>query len=179
MDGDRRRQAMAIDAAFRTGDMAALRAALGDPVAFPRVPMPWGLGLSEHVLEYAIYWSPLPFIEALIRLGAEVDCRDGGGFPALMAALSSDRPDRFALIGLLLDHGADIHAHGVNDWTPLHHAVWLKDLEAVRLLLARGADASIRTRIDDCTTPLEDARSLGFDAAAAAMHEAMIKAGSR
>lgn len=175
MDGDRRRQAMAIDAAFRTGDMTALRAALGNPAEFPRMPLPWGLGLSEHILEYAVYWSPLPFIEALIRLGAQVDYRDDGGFPALMAALSSDRPDRFALIDLLLDHGANLHAHGFNDWTPLHHAVWLKDLEAVRLLLARGADASIRTRIDDQTTPLEDAEALGLDAAAAAMREAMAQ----
>lgn len=175
MDPDRRRQALAIDAAFRAGDMAALRAALGNPPDFPRVAMPGGLGVGEAILEYAIYWSSLPFVEALIRRGAEVNYRDHGGFPAVMAALSTDRPDRFALIELLLEHGADLCVHGINDWTPLHHAVWLKDLEAVQFLLARGADPTVAVRIDDRTTALEDAESLGFETAAAAIRDAMGK----
>jgi hypothetical protein len=33
------------------------------------------------------------------------------------------------------------------------------NVEAVRLLLARGADRDLRTRIDDCDTPLEMARA--------------------
>ena len=122
----------------------------------------------------------MSFIEALIRLGAQVDYRDDGGFPALMAALSSDRPDRFALIDLLLDHGADIHAHG---FKRLDAAAPCGVAERIWRRCGccwRGAPMRRSApRIDDCTTPLEDARSLGFDAAAAAMHEAMLKAGSR
>jgi hypothetical protein len=35
------------------------------------------------------------------------------------------------------------------------------DVEALRILVRHGADLSIRTEIDDCTTPLEEARHLG------------------
>jgi len=38
-------------------------------------------------------------------------------------------------------------------------------LEAVELFLAHGADPHARTRIDDCTTPLEDAERTGFSEA--------------
>jgi len=50
-------------------------------------------------------------------------------------------------VELLLNHGADIHSLSVRfNWpddkgeTPLHHAASLSHLEAVRVLLARGAD---------------------------------------
>jgi hypothetical protein len=36
----------------------------------------------------------------------------------------------------------------------------------MRILLDFGADPALRTRIDDCTTPMEDAASAGFDEAA-------------
>ena len=45
-----------IDAAFRAGDLAALRAAVEDPKTLPNGPMPLPIG---SCLEYAIYHSPL------------------------------------------------------------------------------------------------------------------------
>jgi hypothetical protein len=41
-----------IDAAFRAGDLAALRAAVDDPAVVPNGPMPLTIGAC---LEYAIY----------------------------------------------------------------------------------------------------------------------------
>ncbi len=35
------------------------------------------------------------------------------------------------------------------------------DVDALRALVAHGADPSIRTQIDDYATPLEEARNLG------------------
>jgi ankyrin repeat protein len=35
------------------------------------------------------------------------------------------------------------------------------DVEALRLLVQYGADLNIRTDVDDYSTPLEEARSLG------------------
>ena len=164
------RQFQAVDAAYRAGDMAALRTALNDPDGFPNCPLPHGLGVSDYPLEYALYWSPLPFIVALIDLGSDVNREDTAGFPSLIAALSTDRPDRLDIVRLLLDRGADVHQRGLNDWTPLHYAVSLRDLPAVDLLLACGADPHAPTRIDECTTALEDAERAGFIEAAARMH---------
>jgi len=61
----------------------------------------------------------------------------------------------------------------VNDWTPLHHAVARRDLAAVRLLPAHGADPHVRTRMDELTTPPEDAEAAGFIEAAQSMREAI------
>ncbi|TIR71226.1 MAG: ankyrin repeat domain-containing protein, partial [Mesorhizobium sp.] len=93
----------------------------------------------------------------------------------IIAALSTERPDRLQLIQILLEQGADPNMRGVNDWTPLHYAVAQRDAEAIRLLLASGADPSLRTRIDDCETALEGADRAGFEAGASLLREAMSR----
>ncbi len=150
----------AIDDAYRKGDIDALLVALGDPADFPNSLHPWDLGLGDCPLEYAIYWSPLAFIETLLDRGANPNYPDRAGFSSLIAALSTDRPDRLELLRLLLSRGADIAQRGLNDWTPLHYAVSRDDVPAIELLLAHGADVDARTRIDDFATPLEDAERL-------------------
>lgn len=116
----RHRLFKAIDHAFRVGDFEALDALLGGSRWFDEV-MPVELGLG-HPLEYAIYWGPIAFIEALIDAGANPNYLDSGGFPAIMATLSTSRSDKLDVIRLLLQQGADPDARGVNDWTPLHYA---------------------------------------------------------
>lgn len=161
------RHAIEIHAAFVNGDLAGLQRALGDPPAFPDAALPPGVG--EHCLEYAIYHSPLAFIRTLLERGADPNYAHAGGFPSLLAALSTDRPDRYEILELLLEHGADVQQRGVNDHTPLHHAAARDDAVAVRLLLARGADPHARTRVDDLATPLEEAERLGCARAARAL----------
>jgi hypothetical protein len=151
----------AVDAAYRSGDLEALLTALGDPPGFPNSAHPWDLGLGDFPLEYAIYWSPLAFVRTLLDHGADPNYPDQAGFPSLIAALSTERPDRLELVRLLLAAGADVQQRGVNDWTPLHYAVSLDDPGAIELLLAHGADPNARTRIDDCATPLEEAEMFG------------------
>lgn len=161
--------ARAIDAAYKRGDLAALRTLLGEPPDFPNCRGPAGGG--EIILEYAIYHSPLAFIRSLLELGADPNYEDHAGFPSLIAALSTDRADRYEMVELLLAFGADIQARGINDWTPLHYAAATDDQDGIRLLLARGADPSARTRIDDCATPLEEAEILGRSAAVRLLRE--------
>lgn len=150
----------AIDDAYRKGDLVALLVALGDPADFPNSLHPVDLGLGDFPLEYAIYWSPLAFIQTLLDHGANPNYPDRAGFPSLIATLSTDRPDRLELLRLLLSRGAETAQRGLNDWTPLHYAVSRDDVPAIKLLLAHGADVTARTRIDDFTTPIEEAERL-------------------
>jgi ankyrin repeat protein len=125
------------------------------------------------VLEYAIYHSPLPLIRALLEAGADPNPPEGqhAGFPPLHAALSklrrevpgsAPRGDVPELLRLLLAHSADPNQRGLNDWTPLHVAALADSDEAVGILLDAGADPRLRTRIDDCLTPREEAEKAGL-----------------
>jgi cytohesin len=48
------------------------------------------------------------------------------------------------LITLLVDHGADVNAHGMMEYTLLHQAVLDSDLDRAALLLAKGADVNAK-----------------------------------
>ena len=156
-----------IDAAFKAGDLEALRAAVENPAAIPNGVMPLAIG---PCLEYAIYHSPIGFIRTLLEIGADPNVNDGG-FPPLIAALSCSHPqpgspgrtDVIEIVRLLIAHGADLAQRGINDYTPLHAAVAWHNVAALRLLLEAGADPRLRTRIDDYETPREMARKAGFD----------------
>ena len=52
-----------IDAAFKAGDLDALRAAVDDPDIVPNGPMALVIG---PCLEYAVYHSPLACIRTLL-----------------------------------------------------------------------------------------------------------------
>jgi ankyrin repeat protein len=170
-----------IDAAFRAGDLAALRSAVDDPAQVPNGPMPIAIG---PCLEYAIYHSPLPFVRTLLEIGANPNPDDHAGFPPLIAALSCSqsrdaspgRRDVVAVMRLLLEFGADPNQRGLNDYTPLHMAVGERNLAALELLLEKGADPRLRTRIDECETPREGAEKANLDdfAARLAAGEARI-----
>jgi ankyrin repeat protein len=168
----RHRLFQAIDEAFKTGDFAGLGKALGGSPRWFDEDMPFELGLG-HPLEYAIYWSPLRFIEELIGAGSDPNYQDDAGFPALHALLSTSRNDRYELLALLLGAGSDPNQRGFNDWTPLHRAVAIRDVEAIRLLLEAGADPRLRTRIDECATALEEAEAAGCDDCASLLRRAM------
>ena len=154
-----------IDEAFQKGDLDALRAAVDDPSVIPNGQMPITVG---SCLVYAIYHSPLAFIRTLLEIGADPNAPADDGFPPLMAALSSGRDvpgakprrDVDDVIRLLLSSGCDPNQRGINDYTPLHMAVAERNALAVQILLDGGGDPDLRTRIDDCETPLEMARAI-------------------
>jgi ankyrin repeat protein len=128
-------QVLRIHAAFKAGDLAALRA-----------------------------------VRTLLELGADPNPSDHHGFPPIIAALSCSRPrpgaparpDLLAILELLLAFGADPNQRGINDYTPLHMAVGERNQPALERLLARGADPTLRTRIDEYETPRELAERAGL-----------------
>lgn len=156
-----------IDEAFRNGDLDGLRAALDDPDVVPNGPMPDTIG---SCLVYAIYRSPLAFIRTLLEMGADPNAPVDDGFPPLIAALSctrdapgaSRRTDVDDILRLLLSFHADPNQRGINDYTALHMAVAERNALAVQILLDGGADPELRTRIDECETPLAMAESAGL-----------------
>ena len=162
---------LAIHEAYVRGDLDALRSLLGDPTDFPNSRGPRGVG--EIVLEYVIYHSPLSFIRPLLEHGADPNYDNHAGYPSLIAALTCpDRPEMCEILELLLAFGADIEQRGHNDYTPLHVAAGMEHIQAMELLLAHGADLNARTRIDDCATPLEEAKLLGRERSVAFLREA-------
>ena len=163
-----------VDDAFRNGDLDALRAAVDDPTVVPNGRMPDSIGTC---LVYAIYHSPLAFIRTLLKIGAHPNAPVDDGFPPLIAALdcarevpgATRRSDVHDILRLLLSFGADPNQRGINDYTPLHMAVAERDSLAVQILLDGGADPDLRTRIDDCVTPLEMAEAAGLGVIAATL----------
>ena len=166
------RRFLRIHNAFVAGDMAEVRAALGDPDDFPNTREGLAFGVP---LVYAVYWSPLEFVRGLLDAGADPNFHDDDGFPPIMAALckllpspgSKPRDDVFELVELLLERGSDPNQRGLNDYTPLHYLAGIGDVSLIPLLLAHGADPSARTRIDSYETPKEVALYAGHAAAAA------------
>lgn len=102
----------AVDQAYRSGDLACLREALGNPPDFPNCCQPLDLGVGDHPLGYAIYWSPIAFIAELLELGADPNYPDPAGFPSLIAALSSGRPDLHDILRLLIERGVMLPSVG-------------------------------------------------------------------
>jgi len=89
-----------------------------------------------------------PLTQALIKAGADVNARstNSGASPLHMAA-SSGSPE---VINTLLDAKADINAkEGEAGQTPLIFAAGLNRVTAIKALMARGADASITTKVID------------------------------
>jgi uncharacterized protein len=156
-----------IDDAFRTGDLEALRAAVDDPAAIPNGRLPITIG---SCLVYAIYHSPLTFIRTLLEIGADANAPADDGFPPLIAALccardvpgGTKRTDVDDILRVLLSFGADPNQRGINDYTALHMAVAARQPLAVQMLLDAGANPELRTRIDECETPLEMAEAAGL-----------------
>lgn len=77
-------------------------------------------------------------VRHLASAGAAVDARDtiSNSTPLMEAAFVADS----AMIKLLLELGADVHAEDEEKATALHYAAEAGDVETIRLLIAAGAD---------------------------------------
>lgn len=117
--------------------------------------------LQQHWLSHAVACGDAEVVAWMIQKGTPVVFSDDDGYTVLHSAIECNRSDKHVIIKLPIAAGADINAHGVNDWTPAHMAAAWNDVETLQILYEAGADFSIRTRIDGYATPLEEAMILG------------------
>lgn len=108
----------------------------------------------------------------MLGKGVELAFKDEEGITPVHAAIERENPDKYEVMELLLRAGAPVNAHGTNDHTPSHLAAAYDDVAALKVLIAHGADLSIRTCIDHFATPLEEARHLGAHEAASFLEQA-------
>jgi ankyrin repeat protein len=146
---------LAIEQALRAGRLEDLPASITTEPGYPNVPdrYTW-----TPLIILAISWAPAQCVRDLVAAGADVNVSVDDGFPAVLGAVMSGRPDRVELVGVLIDVGAELEVQGINGWTALHAAAAMDDSEMVTLLLQHGADVTARTGVDDDATPLEEAQ---------------------
>ena len=97
--------------------------------------------------------ATLEQVTACLAAGADVNSwNHGDGTPLHLAASSNENP---AVIGLLLEAGADLEALEIAGETPLHFAAGNANAVAVEALLAAGAN--LEARGEEGRTPLHSA----------------------
>ncbi|KAH9980865.1 hypothetical protein BGW80DRAFT_1198993 [Lactifluus volemus] len=101
-------------------------------------------------LYYAAGCGLQSLAKQLITVNPQLVNAEGGyhGFPLGVAS----HVGHLDVVGLLLEHGADINAKGPHGMTPLHTAAEGWKVKTVKFLLDNGADIDSRNRYDD--TPL-------------------------
>jgi ankyrin repeat protein len=158
MTGEAMREYLRATEVLRSGGAADLDALAREFDGFPDGLDPY---LGSRWILLAIAVGSIESVRWMVGRGVALDFLGPDGYTPVHSALERARDDRLELLDLLLRAGAPVNTKGVNDWTPAHKAAAADDVAALRMLVAHGADLSIRTAIDDFATPLEEARILG------------------
>ena len=117
-------------------------------------------GADARTVDSGIYISPhLPALKRLIDAGAPVNRPGKNGFPPLVFLSRADKGKRIASMRLLIEHGADVNAVGLQGRTALHNAAESGNVEAVKLLLTHGAERELKDGAGK--SPLKLARAAG------------------
>ena len=140
------------------GDVTALEEIASIVVNFPDGKDDF---IFRHWISNAIDCGTVEVVAWMLDKGVSLVFDDDEGFMVLHSAIFRDPPERYSILRMLIKAGADVNAHGLHDYTPAHLAAARNDVDALKILKDAGADFSIRTRIDEYLTPLEEARALG------------------
>jgi ankyrin repeat protein len=140
----------------------ALCAAIGSPLETrekvlallehePKADVNLSIEKQPTPLQWAVSRGDVSLVDLLLQHGAEPNLTGPGGDTPLNEAISrTDVP--LAVIGLLLNHDADIHKRGVDGKLPVHMAAISDRPDAMELLCSAGADA--RAKDDNGLSPL-------------------------
>ena len=153
--------------ALQTGDTGFL-ARLG-----PEFASSVDVDSGQPWLFHAVELGNLASLRWFLAQGVALEAADKAGRSVLQAAVEraatvdefDDAPeDPLPLIAALLDAGAAVNAPSRQGLTPLHVAAALGLVEVVRLLLAHGADPTLRDEGFAHATPLDYAVQAGHQA---------------
>lgn len=144
-----REQATLSLALFTQNDIPALRSAL-QKGANPNLLWIMGQPSPERPIHAAIREDCLEGLRLLLDYKADPNLRTGGNHiassqmtPLLEALFHSIPARRVPMMSLLLQSGADPNQMSKEGWPPLFYAAILADPEALRVLLAAGADPHV------------------------------------
>jgi ankyrin repeat protein len=141
-------------AKFPTAEMLAARGA--DPNIRITQAVP-AVGNRSHKVTFPVFMDPLRWVYTsqfqpdrarligeMLEHGAQVNCRDSDGTPALVLAVCN----LDTVVPSLLAHGADVNARDRDGETALMWAIGDHDtnVEMVRLLLSHGANVNMRDK---------------------------------
>ena len=113
--------------------------------------LPHWIYAGDSALHVAAAGYRVEIAKLLLAVGAEVNAKGKHrhATPLHYAAdggLERDAKRQVAMIRLLLEAGADLHAQDKNGATPLHRAVRTRCVDAVKCLLDAGADPLMRNK---------------------------------
>ena len=99
-------------------------------------------------LGYSAFFGHAELLRELIERGADVNAPSRNGMavcPINSAAAHANQGKAVALVATLLDAGADPNARQNGGYTALHEAAYNGNIDMIRLLLDRGAEAKLAT----------------------------------
>jgi uncharacterized protein len=99
-----------------------------------------GAPTGTPALMVAARTGNVEIVNSLLAHGANVNAKESArGQTALMWAVAEKHP---GVARLLIDHGADVHAHSASGFTPLLFAAQQGDVDSARTLLEAGANVN-------------------------------------
>jgi ankyrin repeat protein/truncated hemoglobin YjbI len=130
------------------------------------VLLDYGASLNDRgrygltALHYAVRGGKLPLIKLLLERGAAVDALDEDGLtPLLHLFKTRSKADPIPVMELLVANGANVNARNDRQGTLLMHFAKQGNSEAVRWLLAHGADPSARNTSGKTAAELSRSRA--------------------
>ena len=148
---------LSVFEAATAGDTARVRELVGRDAAEANAMSPDGF----TPLGLAAFFKRREVVRYLLGAGADPNVASRqGGFTPLHSAVASDvAAVDVEIVRMLVDKAADPNAKAQSGSTPLHTVGFTGDRESLQLLLAHGADRSIRN--NDGKTSLDIARERG------------------
>jgi ankyrin repeat protein len=116
--------------------------------------------IGRHWITNAIDCGSVEVVAWMLSHGASVPIEVDDGYSVLHSVIERNNEDKYEMMRILIDAGADVNEIGIHGYAPAHQAAVRNDVEALKILHESGADFRLRTTVDDYATPLEEAYSM-------------------